>query len=130
MKATVLAHLRTLLFDVTDLNSPESRQYPAVGFGLALRIKAKDFDRGIVICGTGTGVAMIANKVPGVFAGTVADIQSARRLAANNNAQVLAMGAEVVDMESAKFIAQAYCETEFMTKRNADMMRNLEASVK
>jgi len=127
MKAAVLAHLRERLFDVTDLCAADGAQYPAVGYALAHRIKAGDFDRGIVICGTGTGVAMSACKVRGIFAGTVADLDSARRLAANNNAQVLAMGSEVVSIDMAKVIAQIYLETEFLPKRNADMMRHLEA---
>ena len=65
------------------------------------------------MCGTGLGMAMIANKVEGVFAGTCHDVYSAERLKKSNDAQVLTMGARVIGPELAKMIVDAWLRSEF-----------------
>ncbi|MGW8316402.1 MAG: RpiB/LacA/LacB family sugar-phosphate isomerase, partial [Bacteroidales bacterium] len=91
--------------------------------------QAEQLDRAILICGTGLGMAMMANKVEGVFAGTCHDVYSAERLRASNNAQVLTMGARVVGEELAKTIVDAWLKAEFQEGRSTpkvNTMRNLE----
>jgi ribose 5-phosphate isomerase B len=100
-----------------------------VGYNLAKKVRDEQLDRAILICGTGLGMAMIANKVEGVFAGVCHDVYSAQRLRASNNAQVLTMGARVVGEELAKTIVDAWLEAEYQGGRSAskvDTMRNLE----
>ncbi len=83
----------------------------------------------ILICGTGLGMAMIANKVEGVYAGVCHDVYSAERLRASNNAQVLTMGERVVGVELAKTIVDAWLKAEYQGGRSApkvDIMRQLE----
>jgi ribose 5-phosphate isomerase B len=72
-----------------------------------------DYDRAILVCGTGIGVALSANKVPGIRAAQCHDTYSAERAALSNNAQVITMGARVVGTELAKAIADAYLAQTF-----------------
>ena len=76
-------------------------------------ILAGRWDRAILVCGTGIGVAISANKVPGIRAAQAHDTYSAERAAVSNNAQVLTMGARVVGPELAKAIAEAYLSRTF-----------------
>lgn len=72
-----------------------------------------EHDRAILVCGTGIGVALSANKVPGIRAAQCHDTYSAERAALSNNAQVITMGARVVGVELAKAIAEAYLAQRF-----------------
>ena len=82
--------------------------YPEIGFNLAKQVAAGKYDRGISICGTGLGMAMIANKVEGIFAGTCHDVFSAERLRKSNDAQIITMGERVIGPELAKTIIDAW----------------------
>lgn len=131
LKPLIVEHLRSLGVEAVDLNliGHSKVDYPDVGHNLAKRISAREFDRGILICGTGLGMAMVANKVKGVFAGTCHDVYSAERLCKSNNAQVLTMGARVVGPELAKSIVTAWVKSEFEGGRSApkvERMRKLE----
>ncbi len=116
LKKVLYNYLLELGIDITDLNysaSQENAMYPEIGFNLAKKIKEKEYDRGILICGTGLGMAMIANKVEGVFAGTCHDVFSAERLRKSNGAQIITMGERVVGTELAKIIINAWLKSEF-----------------
>lgn len=71
------------------------------------------YDRAILVCGTGIGVAMSANKVPGIRAAQCHDTYSAERAALSNNAQIITMGARVIGVELAKAIADAFLKESF-----------------
>ena len=73
LKRTVVAHLASLGIEVEDLDLLGSQKvdYPDVGYNLARRLANKEFVRGVLICGTGLGMAMIANKVEGIYAGKI-----------------------------------------------------------
>lgn len=119
LKKVVYDYLKAKGTDITDLNycsGDKNAAYPAVAYNLAQQIKDKEFDRGILICGTGLGMAMTANKVEGVYAGVCHDVYSAERLVKSNNAQVLTMGARVVGPELAKTIVDAWIDSEFEGK--------------
>jgi ribose 5-phosphate isomerase B len=132
LKKVIVEHLRGKGIEVEDLDYNRTRAgatYPEVAFHLARKVQAEKLDRAILICGTGLGMAMMANKVEGVFAGTCHDVYSAQRLRASNNAQVLTMGARVVGEELAKTIVDAWLEAEYEGGRSApkvEMMRKLE----
>jgi ribose 5-phosphate isomerase B len=131
LKRELVRHLRERGVDVTDLDylGSEKADYPEIGFALARRIQAGEFDRGILMCGTGLGMAMIANKVEGVYAGTAHDTYSAERLRKSNDAQVLTMGARVIGPELAKTIVDAWLPSDFQGGRSqpkVDKMRELE----
>ncbi len=116
LKETVFQHLKQVGWAITDLNhsAKQPAMYPEIGYNLALRMQQKDFDRGILICGTGIGMSIIANKVEGVYAGLCHDTYSAERLQKSNNAQVLTMGARVIGTELAKSIVDAWLGSEFL----------------
>jgi len=131
LKKVILEHLRSQLIDVEDLDLIGSREadYPDVGYNLAKRLSNKEFDRGILICGTGLGMAMIANKVEGVYAGVCHDVYSAERLSKSNDANVLTMGARVIGPELAKSVVSAWMKSEFQggaSSRKVARMRDLE----
>ena len=133
LKKIVTEHLRKSGAEVTDLDylgSHEGAFYPEIGYNLALTIQKGEFDRGILICGTGLGMAMIANKVEGVFAGVCHDVFSAERLRKSNDAQVITMGARVIGPELAKTIIDAWLKSEFQgggSTPKVQQMRDLEA---
>ena len=91
----------------------QSVDYPDVAEALAERVSRGGETRGVLICGTGIGMAIAANKVPGVRAALCHDTYSAERARKSNNAQVLTMGARVIGPELAKHIVDAWMRSEF-----------------
>jgi ribose 5-phosphate isomerase B len=131
LKRIILEHLQSLQIEVKDLNLIGSRKvdYPDVGYNLATQVAHKEFDRGILICGTGLGMAMIANKVEGVYAGVCHDVYSAERLSKSNDAQILTLGARVVGPELAKTVVTAWIGSRFQgggSTSKVARMRELE----
>ncbi len=132
LKKVLYNHLKSKGIDITDLNysaGKENAMYPEIGFNLAKEIAVGNYDRGISICGTGLGMAMIANKVEGVFAGTCHDVFSAERLRKSNDAQIITMGERVIGQELAKTIIDAWLVSEFAGGGSApkvQQMRDLE----
>ena len=117
--------------DLDYLKTHDKGDYPDVAFNLAKGIQKKQFDRGILICGTGLGMAICANKVKGVYAGNCTDVYAAERLKKSNDAQVLTLGAQVVGVESAKVIVGAWLSAEFQGGRSLPKVariRELEAN--
>lgn len=132
LKTVIVDHLKSQGVDITDLDYSATKEnpfYPEIGYNLALRIQDGSYDRGILICGTGLGMAMIANKVQGVYAGLCHDCFSAERLKKSNDANVLTMGERVVGPELAKMIVDAWLASKFAGGGSADkvkQMRQLE----
>ncbi len=111
LKKVLYDHLKSKNIDITDLNYSATKVnalYPEIGFNLAKQVAAGKYDRGISICGTGLGMAMIANKVEGIFAGTCHDVFSAERLRKSNDAQIITMGERVIGPELAKTVIDAW----------------------
>jgi ribose 5-phosphate isomerase B len=132
LKKVLVDHLESKGFDITDLNytaTHKNAMYPEIGFNLAKEIQAGNYDRGISMCGTGLGMAMIAKKVEGVFAGTCHDVFSAERLRKSNDAQIITMGERVIGPELAKTVIDAWLVSEFQGGGSApkvQQMRDLE----
>ncbi len=131
LKRVISEHLRSLGMEVVDLDLSKGSpvDYPDIGYNLAHRVKDKEFDRGLLICGTGLGMAMVANKVEGIFAGSCHDVYSAERLRKSNDAQILTLGARVVGPELAKTVVSAWLKSEFEGGRSlpkVERMRELE----
>lgn len=132
LKKVLFDHLVSKGIDVTDLKYSEEKPgalYPEIGYNLAVKIKDKQFDRGILICGTGLGMAMIANKVETVYAGVCHDVFSAERLRKSNDAQIITMGERVIGPELAKTILNAWLVSEFDgggSTSKVNQMRELE----
>lgn len=106
------AHLRTRPdLTVTDLS--QSGYYADLSKAVADTIVSGAQDRGILCCGTGIGVCISANKVPGIRAALTHDTYSAERAAKSNNAQIITMGARVIGPELAKAIVDTWLASEF-----------------
>jgi ribose 5-phosphate isomerase B len=111
--------------DLAYVDSHTGCDYPDVAYNLAKQIRDGLHDRGILICGTGLGMAMCANKVQGVFAGSCTDIYAAERLIKSNNARVLTLGSQVTGPESAKMIIHAWIKSEFQGGRSLPKVQRM-----
>ncbi|CAN7618818.1 RpiB/LacA/LacB family sugar-phosphate isomerase [Pararhizobium sp. LjRoot255] len=120
----IAAHLATRPhLKVSDLS--QSGYYADLSLALAQTIIDGQNERGILICGTGIGVAISANKVPGIRAALTHDTYSAERAAKSNNAQIITMGARVIGPELAKRIVDKWLESDF--DPNGASAENVEA---
>ncbi len=96
----------------TDTNR-ESNLYPDIAWSVGQAIKTGKHKRGILICGTGIGMAIVANKIPGIRAAQCHDTYSAERARKSNNAQIITLGARVIGEELAKTILQTWLNSEY-----------------
>ena len=114
--AHVLAeHLkdRFEVFEVSTNESDPQEFYANLSDRVASGLLRGDYDRAILVCGTGIGVSISANKVPGIRAALCHDTYSAERAALSNNAQIITMGSRVIGTEVAKTIADAFLAQTF-----------------
>ena len=102
-------------YDVEDLGTygGESVDYPDFAEAVAMAIKNGGAERGVLVCGTGIGIAMAANRFAWVRAGVCHDATSARLTRAHNDANVIAMGARLIGSETAKDCLKAFLETPY-----------------
>lgn len=107
-------------YEVDDVGtqSEESTDYPDYARAVAERVAAGQDQRGVLVCGTGIGMIMTANKVPGVRAGLAHDVTTAHLAREHNDANVIAMGARVVDEKTALDIVREFLGTEFAGGRH------------
>ncbi len=120
LKQALVEHLEEKGYEVRDY-SPSSKEdaqklgtdYPDVAVEVAEAVARGEHERAILCCGTGIGMSITANKVPGVRAAQCHDVYSAERARKSNNAQVLTMGQRVIGPELAKTIVDAWVESEF-----------------
>lgn len=120
LKAAVVQHLIQSQHEVVDLGACDtaSCDYPEFARALGLRVSAGE-GLGILICGTGQGMAMVANRVPGVRAAVCADTFSARATREHNDANVLCLGERVVGTGLALAIVDAFVNARFEGGRHA-----------
>jgi ribose 5-phosphate isomerase B len=102
LKALLIADERVASVEDIGVAAKDSKAYPHVAVAGARKVAAGDADRALLICGTGLGMAISANKVPGIRAVTAHDSYSVERSVLSNNAQVLTMGQRVIGLELAK----------------------------
>jgi ribose 5-phosphate isomerase B len=117
-------------YEVKDFGNGTDQDYPDVAAQVAEAVARGEHDRALLICGTGLGMAITANKVPGVRAVTVHDAYSAERARKSNNAQVLTMGARVIAPEAAEMVLAHWLASEFEGGRSApkvDKMNQVDA---
>lgn len=107
--------------------------YPAKGEEVGQAVAQKEVDYGVLICGTGIGISIAANKVPGVIAAVCSEPYSARLTKQHNNANIIAFGARVVGVELAKMILDEFFTAEFeggRHQRRVDMIFDIEKNNK
>ena len=122
MKQEVMKFLQDLGYEVVNYgtDSTESCNYPVYGEKVARAVLAKEVDLGIVICGTGVGISLAANKVKGIRAVVCSEPYSARLSRQHNNTNILAFGARVVGIELAKMIVEEWLNAEFEGGRHQE----------
>lgn len=131
LKEILIDYLKEHGFQLIDLGaySNESVDYPVYGEKVARSVVNRQTDLGIAICGTGIGIGIAANKVPGCRAAICSEPYSAKMSRQHNDANVLAIGSRVVGVEAAKMIVDTWLKTEFLGGRHAqriDRIREIE----
>jgi ribose 5-phosphate isomerase B len=131
MKNVIMEYVRKMGHEVVNFgtDSSESCDYPVYGEKVGRAVASGECDCGILICGTGVGISLAANKVNGVRAAVCSDVTTAHLVKEHNNANILAFGARIVGTELAKDMVKAYLEAEFMGGRHAqrvDMIMEIE----
>lgn len=114
--AKILAEHLKGAHEVAEISRTEAGPdafYANLSDRVANEVLAGKYDRAILVCGTGIGVCIAANKVPGIRAALTHDTYSAERAALSNNAQIITMGARVIGSELAKAIAEAFLKQSF-----------------
>jgi ribose 5-phosphate isomerase B len=129
LKEILRAHLAQAGHECDDLGAYDAEpvDYPDVAAALAEDVAEGKHDRGILVCGTGIGMAIVANKVPGIRAAQVQDIYSAERAAKSNDAQIITLGALVTGPELAKKLVDAYLASEFAGGRSTRKVEKIKA---
>lgn len=131
LKAEIIEFVEAMGHEIVDYGTKttDSCDYPVYGEAVGRAVVNKEVDLGILICGTGLGISMAANKVKGVRAAVCSEPFTAKMSRAHNNANIIAFGARVVGAELAKMIVDAFLNTEFeggRHQRRVDMLMDIE----
>ncbi len=131
MKLEIKEYLESKGHEVVDFgtHSTESCNYPEFGEAVGRAVAGGEVDGGVLICGTGIGISISANKVKGVRAAVCSEPVSAALTKKHNNANIIAFGARIVGMETAKAIVDAWLDAEYEGGRHQkriDMMMEIE----
>ena len=131
MKNEVKAYLESKGIEVIDVgtNSPERFNYPVSGYKVAKLVASGAVDGGVLTCGTGVGISLAANKVHGIRACVCSDPYTARLSKQHNNTNIIAFGARVIGIETAKMILDEWLNAEYERGRHQtriDMIAEIE----
>ncbi len=122
MKNEIMAYLQEKGYEVINIGTDEKSRfdYPISGYRAARMVADGEVDGGILICGTGLGISLAANKVDGIRCCVCSEPYTAKLSRQHNNANMLSFGARVVGPDMAKMIVDAWLEAEFMGGRHAE----------
>ena len=131
LKKEVKEYIESLGHEVINIgtDSNESCNYPEYGKKAALMVANHEVDLGVLICGTGVGISLAANKIKGIRCGVCSETTTARLIRQHNNANMIAFGARIVGSELAKDIVKTFIESEFQGGRHQiriDMITAIE----
>jgi len=131
MKKEIMAYLQEKGYELINVGTdvPGSFDYPISGYKVAKMVAAGEVDGGILICGTGVGISLSANKVKGIRCCVCSEPYSAKLSKQHNNTNIIAFGARVVGVELAKMIVDSWLEAEFeggRHQRRVDMIKEIE----
>ena len=131
LKAEIIELIEARGHEVVDYgtNSSESCDYPVYGEIVARAVAAGEVEQGILICGTGLGISLAANKVKGIRAAVCSEPFTAKMARVHNNCNILAFGARVVGAELAKMIVETWLDAEFeggRHQRRVDLITAIE----
>ncbi len=129
LKQVIVEHLKTKGVEFEDLgvfSESEEVLYPDVALKACMGIKEGKYQYGILVCGTGIGMALAANKIPGIYAACAHDIYSAERAKKSNNSNVLTLGRHIVGPELAKKLVDAWLESDFQGGRSLPKVERIK----
>ena len=131
MKNEIMAHLESRGIEVINVgtDTPDRFNYPVSGYKVAKMVANGEVDGGVLICGTGVGISLAANKVKGIRACVCSEPYTARLSKQHNNANIIAFGARVIGVELAKMIVDEWLDAEVQGGRHAervDMIMEIE----
>ncbi len=132
MKDALAQYIREKNYTVIDMgvNSDDPVNYPEIAVKVAETMRDNKYDRGILVCGTGAGMAIVANKVPGIRAVCIHDPYTAERARASNDAQIVTFGSQVIGLHAAKKMVDIWLDSEFEGGRSLPkvaMIKELDA---
>lgn len=129
MKRQVVAYLREQGHEIINYgtDSTESVDYADYAKPVALDVQQKKVDFGILICGTGVGISLAANKIAGIRAAVCSESATARLVKAHNDANIIAFGARIIGIETAKDILDVFMHTEFEGGRHQKRIDKITA---
>lgn len=129
LKQMLADHLREMGYDVIDVgtHSSDSVDYPEFGASVGRSVVDGEADRGVAVCGSGIGICIAANKVPGVRAATVHDVTSATFARLHNDANVMCVGERFIGPQVALDAVDAFLATEFEGGRHARRVAAIDA---
>lgn len=128
LKPTIIDYLNELGHEVVDFGpqTSERTDYPMYGKKVAIEVVENRVDAGILICGTGVGISISANKVKGIRAVVCSEPYTAQLSKQHNNTNILAFGSRVIGSELAKMIVKAWLEAEFEGGRHANRVQMIK----
>ncbi|APG46472.1 ribose 5-phosphate isomerase B [Phaeobacter porticola] len=128
LRQAIADHIAANGYEVVDIGpiTAESTHYPKHGAAAAERVASGDCELGIILCGTGQGIMMAANKVKGIRCGVCSETFSAKMIRQHNNANMLSIGARVVGDSLAVEIVDTFLSTEFEGGRHATRVDMIE----
>ncbi len=133
MKRELIEYLEAKGYEIVNVGTdePTSFNYPIAGYKAAKMVAAGEVDGGIIICGTGLGISLAANKVHGIRCCVCSEPYTAKMSREHNNSNMLAFGARVIGVELAKLIVDTWLESEFQGGRHqnrVDMIMEIEST--
>lgn len=129
LKEELKAFLKSIGFEPVDLGTfnEESVDYPDYGILMAEKVSRRELEKGILICGTGIGMSIVANKFRGVRAALANDLYSSRFSKEHTDANILVIGGRIVGRELAKEIVKVWLDTPFAGGRHKRRLEKIEA---
>jgi len=126
LKEHLAKYLNDNGYQTKDYGNGSEQDYPEVASQVAQAVSSGEHDRALLVCGTGLGMAITANKIPGVRAVTAHDPYSAERARKSNDAQVLAMGARVIAPEAAEKVLDHWLASEFQGGGSTEKVQKMK----
>ena len=125
LRIELIEYIKELGHDVTDFGVKigEKADYPNIGIKVAEEVASGNFDCGIILCGTGIGISIAANKVKGIRCAVTNEVFSAKMAKVHNNANIISIGGRVVGSEVAKMIVSEYLNAEYEGGRHANRLK-------
>lgn len=125
LRIELIEYIKELGHDVTDFGVElgEKADYPNIGIEVAKEVANGNFECGIILCGTGIGISIAANKVKGIRCAVTNEVYSAKMAKIHNNANMISLGGRVVGLEVAKMIVSEYLNAEYEGGRHENRLK-------